>query len=147
MILKRKKNISDVDKRYEAEKRGDPVQWEFAEVVDGDQFYDKLGNYYYISMSGGASTEVRSVLNGEAHDENIEVMPKWAIFEHFKNDKIMRWCDMPLTPENLMFEYWNEQEHRWFLVTEMAVNAYNVYCEDMSGEAIYLPHETIIKVR
>lgn len=145
MIIKRPKNITDPDNRYEAEKRGDPVTWEFAEVVDGDMFYDKFANYYYISMSDGASTEVRSVLNGEAHDENIEVMPKWAIFEHFKNDKIMRWQDAPNAGH--MYEYWNESEHRWFLVIEMSVNADTVFCEDMFGEPVYLPHETIIKVR
>lgn len=146
MIFKRKVNIQDVFERAEAEIIKGAVKWEFAEVVDGDMFYDKFGNYYYISMSGGDSTEVRSVLNGEAHNENIEVMPKWAIFEHFKDDKIMRWCDAPTTPERL-FEYWNAEENRWFLVTEIAVNAYNVYCEDMFGEPVYLTHETVIKVR
>lgn len=145
MIFKRKKNIQDVFERYDAEKRGDEAKYEFAECGDGDQFYDDFGNLYYISMSGGGS--INSVLNGEAHNENIEPLPKWVIFEHFKNDKIMRWCDSLAGVSGHIFDYWDSQEDRWIRVEEMAVNAHNVYCQTSWGDDVYLPHDAIIKVR
>lgn len=122
--------------------------YQFAEIHEGDMFVDRNDdNYWYVSMSGdGADAIPVKVLNGIADDENIEVMPDWEIFEHFRDVNIMRfgeaqkqeWAEMRL---------WVGGAWRLFgYVERMSASSYTCIVDSWSDDVIVIYDSTPVKV-
>ena len=119
---------------------------QFAEIHEGDMFVDRYGNNWYVSISDHESGLVNKVLNGIADDENIEVMPDWEIFDHFRDVNIMSFGEAQ-KQEWAETRLWVGCTWRLFgYVERLSASSYTCIVDSWSDEVIVISNDTPVKV-
>lgn len=127
------------------------VRIDFAEVYDGDGFYDKNDEYHMVSISDDG-TSINTVLYGYAHDHHIEPMSVLTIMEHFRNKKIVRLKDALERKDfaHIEWRYYNAENKNWLRVmdwryaTGAAADGIIIFTDE--GEQIEYPAHAPIKL-